>query len=470
MADALDILGIKQEQSNQPGQGQTARDILNMMPEANPAVAQAPASGINRLAQMPAQALDPYTGGWASTLLPTTPAGWGAAAGLAAAAPFTGGGSLAPWVARAGMAAIGAGTGAFMGGATPAQAGAQGTLTGLGQALIAEPLAAGAGKAVEIGKKIVGTTINPYWQKIADKVADILPGVKTAKADSQWFINVFRGGEGDKVAGATFGAGIETIKNRLPPNAFVQSPVMTQIVKDNVKNLVSADDALDLRVAGQILNQAGIKAPAHVVLQRGQPMTIDTAVKLASELTENAMSLPSGAEKRAALVSAERFKKALQDQLNNFDPKMGMGNFYKDLTTDYWRWKSIARAVEEDGDKIFRPGGKVDTPALAYAVNNKALAKMREVPGGAEFASAVARGAPGGGGDVHHRIPFSAYLFGRTRVADPGLNIVIPAGAPPGRVAGALTSPTLFGYPIGQATTGPGAKFIDTIFPPDEQK
>lgn len=464
MPSALDILEIK------PQQAQTARDILNQMdqPTAQPTVAPkdisvVPSEGINKLAAAPMAALDPYTGGWASTLGPTTPAGWGALAGLSLAAPFTGGTSLAPWMVRAGMAGLGAGTGAFMGGATPGQALAQGALTAGTQALLVEPAAKGIGKLAEAGGKIASTAVNPYWQRVAGAVGNIIPGVRTDNPNSTWFINVFRGGEGQKAISGAMREGLDSIKSRLPDKFFIQSKVLTDIVTENKRNLISAPEALDLRTGGEILKKAGLKMPGRVLESRGQPMTFDMATKLASQLSEYARGL-EGSERQAANIAVQRFRGELARQLGD-----QLGGEYQGLIRNYWMGKSILEAVAEDGDKIFKQGGKIDTPALGYAINNKALAKMREIPGGAEFAAATARGAPPGQGDIHHRIPFSAYLFGHTRVADPGLQLTIPAGTPGvgSQIAG---SPYVWGFPAGQVTTGPGSRFIDTLFPPEEQK
>lgn len=427
-----------------------------------PDISVVPAEGINKLAAAPMAALDPYTGGWASTLGPTTPAQWGALAGLSLAAPFTGGTSLAPWMVRAGMAGLGAGTGAFMGGATPAQALAQGALTG-GVQLGVEGLAKGIGKGAELGGRILSTTTNPYWRGIANAVGNIIPGVRTDNPNSTWFINVFRGGEGQKALSTAMREGLDSIKQRLPENFFIQSKLLTDIVTENKKNLISAPEALDLRTAGEILAKAGLKMPGKVLESRGQPMTFEMATKLASQLSEYARGL-EGSERQAANILVQRFRGELARQLGD-----QLGGEYQGLIKNYWMGKSILDAVAEDGDKIFKQGGKIDTPALGYAINNKALAKMREIPGGAEFAAATARGAPPGQGDIHHRIPFSAYLFGHTRVADPGLQLTIPAGAP-GVGSRFMGSPYLYGIPAGQATTGPGSRFIDTLFPPEEQK
>ncbi len=417
---------------------------------------------LTKLARMPREAVEkiPYVGKAASMVVPDTPGQWGALAGLTAAGAIPGvaevaaGAKIAPWLFRAGASALGATAGSAAGGETPG-----GIAKEAGGAAAGQMLGEGVGKAIGAGAGYVGRQLKGGATKLLDeygsKLAEIIPGIGGQKFTPTRFFDVVMGGKGDKALGDAYQAGIDEIKNKVGPNAFLQDPKITGIIN---KYLPKADYAANLGTMTQNITGQGATAPAHLVLggaTSGTPISIDNAIKAAQEI--GARARLAAAKPEGAILGREmrqantELRQAIADQLNQTAP--GTGDIYHKINDSFRKGTITLDMIKKNGKDIFQQGStgpKINAEALARA-HNMAAAEMENV-GAGELGSAARRGAPIGGGDVQKEIPGTSWFFGdsgiRGRVSSQGLSVPAYAGQPG---AGSAASPYVSG-PIGQMT------------------
>lgn len=417
---------------------------------------------LTKLARMPKEAVSqiPYVGKAASFLVPETPGQWGALAGLAATSAIPGLGQLG-LAGRVGASALGAMGGSVAGGQTePTEIAKEGATAAAGQAL-----GEGAGKALGAGAGYVGRQLKGGTQKLLDeygsKLAALIPNIGGQKFTPTRFFDVVMGGKGDKALSDAYQAGVSDIQKQVGPNAFLQNPTITGIIK---KYLPNAEYSSNLSVITEPLRNRGATAPAHLVLDAGtnasggfsqsQPITVENAMKAAQEIAARARlaaAKPEGAilgrEMRQANIE---LRNAIADELNNTAP--GTGDTYKAINDAFRRGITTLDVLKDNADKIFQQSATkpvINTGALARA-HNMAAAEL-ERAGAGELGAAARRGADIGAGDVSMKIPGTGIFFGgsgvRGRLSEGGLSIPSYAGQP----AGSPVSPYVSGT-IGQMT------------------
>lgn len=408
---------------------------------------------------MPREAVEkiPYVGKAASYIVPDTPGQWGALAGLTAAQAIPGVGQaaaaakIAPWLVRAGASALGAMGGSVAGGETaPLEVAKEGAGAAVGQ-MGGEA----AGKAIGGAGGYIGRQIKGGAQKLLDdygsKLAELIPGVGGKKFTPTRFFDVVMGGKGDQALSDAYQAGINDIKTKVGPNAFLQNPTITGIIN---KYLPKSDYGSDIGIIGR----TGNTAPAHLVLggeTSGNPISVDDALKAAQELAARARlaaGRPEGAILGRDMTQANsQLRQTIADELNNMSP--GAGDTYHSINDAFRKGVSILGVLKDNADKIFQQGAtkpKVNTGALAR-VHNMAAEQLQKV-GADELGAASRRGADIGAGDVAMKIPGTGLIFGgsgiRGRLSEGGIPLPNYAGQP---TAGSAASPFVSGA-IGQIT------------------
>jgi len=414
---------------------------------------------LTKLARMPKEAIAkvPYVGKAASYLVPDTPGQWGALAGLTAAGAIPGVGEaaaaakIAPWALRAGASALGAMGGSVAGGETqPLEVAKEGAGAAVGQ-MGGEA----AGNVIGKAAGYVGRQMKGGVQKLLDeyggKLAEIIPGVGGQKFTPTRFFDVVMGGKGDKALTDAYQAGINDIKDKVGPNAFLQNPTITGIIN---KYLPKSDYGSDIGIIGR----TGATAPAHLVLggeTSGNPISIDDAIKAAQEIGARARlaaAKPEGAILGRDMTQANsQLRQAIADELNNTSP--GTGDIYRQINDAFKKGVTTLGVLKDNADKIFQQGAtkpKINTGALAR-VHNMAAEQLQKV-GADELGAPSRRGADIGAGDVAMKIPGTGIIFGgsgiRGRLSEGGIPLPNYAGQPS---AGSAASPFVSG-PIGQIT------------------
>lgn len=412
---------------------------------------------LTRLARMPRAGVEalgekagfPTVGKVAGAFVPDTPAQWGALAGLTAAQAIPGVGQLG-LLARLGGSALGAAGGSIAGGETdPLEVAKESGIAAAGQAL-----GEGAGKVIGAAAGHVGRQLKGGVQKLLDdygaKLTEIIPGIATKKFTPTHFADVVMGGKGDKALSDAYSAGVNEIKNLVGPNAYLQNPTITGIIK---KYLPEA--APTITQMSEPLRRQGATAPAHLVLNpESQPIALDAAMKAAQEIGARARLVSKRPEGeilgREMRQANEQLRTAISEELNRVTP--GAGDVYQQINDSFRRGSRALDLLKENVDTIFLPGTtkpKIDTAELAR-VHNLAAGDL-ERAGLGDLAPAARRGAPIGAGDVEAKIPGSSLFFGdvgglRGRLSKSGVTIPVAAGQP-----NTYPSPLISG-PAGQLT------------------
>ncbi|MES2367377.1 MAG: hypothetical protein V4563_15985, partial [Pseudomonadota bacterium] len=378
-----------------------------------------------------------------------------AASAIPGVAEVAAGAKIAPWLFRAGASALGATAGSAAGGETP-----MGIAGEAGGAALGQAGGEGVGKAIGAGAGYVGRQLKGGAQKLLDeyggKLAEIIPGVGGQKFTPTRFFDVVMGGKGDKALGDAYQAGIDEIKNKVGPNAFLQDPTITGIIN---KYLPKANYASNLGTMTQNITGQGATAPAHLILggqTSGNPISIENAIKAAQEI--GARARLAAAKPEGAILGREmrqantELRQAIADQLNQAAP--GTGDIYHQLNDSFRKGATTLDMIKQNAEDIFQQGStgpKINAGALARA-HNMAAAEM-EKAGAGELGAAARRGAPIGAGDVAKEIPSTSWFFGDSgpmhgRLTPRGLSVPAYAGQPG---AGSAASPYVSG-PIGQMT------------------
>ncbi len=416
---------------------------------------------LTKFARMPREAVEkiPYVGKAASYVVPDTPGQWGALAGLTAAQAIPGVGQVAaaakvaPWALRAGASALGAMGGSVAGGERdPVEVAKE-----AGGAAAGQMLGEGVGKAIGAGAGYVGRQIKGATTKLLDeygsKLAEIIPSVGGKKFTPTRFFDVVMGGKGDKALGDAYQAGINDIKNKVGPNAFLQDPKITGIIN---KYLPKAEYNANIQTITQNITGQGATAPAHLVFggqNAGQPISVENAIKAAQEI--GARARLAGAKPEGAILGREmrqanvELRQAIADKLNEAAP--GAGDTYHAINDAFRKGVTTLDIIKQNAEDIFQQGTtgpKINAAALARA-HNMAAAEL-EKAGASELGAAARRGAPIGAGDVKVKIPGTGLFFGgsgvRGRLSESPIGIPAFAGA-----ASPEISPFVSG-PLGQMT------------------
>lgn len=418
---------------------------------------------LTKLARMPREAVEkvPYVGKAASYLVPDTPGQWGALAGLTAAgaipgvAEVAGAAKIAPWLFRAGASALGATAGSVAGGERdPVEVAKE-----AGGAAAGQMLGEGVGKAIGAGAGYVGRQLKGGAHKLLDeygsKLAEIIPGVGGQKFTPTRFFDVVMGGKGQTALDDAYKAGVEEIKSKVGPNAFLQDPTISGIIN---KYLPKSDYNSNISTITQNITGQGATAPAHLVFggkTSGQPISVDNAIAAAQEIGARARILSKSQEgkilgREMRQANAE-IRQAIADKLD--EAAAGAGDIYHQLNDSFRKGITTLDVLKQNAKDIFQQGStgpKIDTGALAR-VHNMAAAEL-ERAGADELGSAARRGAPLGAGDTKLKIPGTGLFFGgsgiRGRLSESGIGIPNYAGQPN---AGSAASPYVSG-PIGQIT------------------
>lgn len=394
---------------------------------------------LTRMARMPKEGVEslgeaagfPTVGKVAGSLLPDTPAGWGALAGLAGASAIPGVGQAAavsrllPPAIRAGGAALGAMTGSAAGGERdPTEIGMEGA-----KAAGANVVGEAAGRALSPVKNLLQRQfqglkggVQGFLDQYGDELMKIIPGLRGEPFTPTRFFDVVAGGKGDDALGAAYQAGIDNIKKLVGKGARLQSPEITDILSRYLPEKYGM--------------QAGGRKLAASSVTGGLPITIDDAIKGAQEIGARARlaaAKPEGAILGRDMAQANTaLRNAIADNLEQMSP--GLGEYYKSMNTAFRRGSHVLGIVKDEQDKIFpqgTTGAAVDVPALSRA-HNMRLAELRDI-GAEDLAAATRRGAPPGAGDVPMKVPGAGIFFGnvqgvRGRVSQPGLRFPLYAG------------------------------------------
>jgi hypothetical protein len=314
-----------------------------------------------------------------------------------------------------------------------------------------------AGNLIGKAAGYVGRQAKGGVQKLLDeyggKLADIIPGVGGQKFTPTRFADVVLRGKGDKALNDAFQNGINDIQNQVGPNAFLQNPTITGIIK---KYLPKSEYGSDLGIIGR----AGATAPAHLVLggtTTGDAISVKDAIAAAQELGARARiaaKAPEGGILGRDLSQANReLRQAITDELDN--TAAGAGDIYRQINDAFHRGKTVLDVLEKNKEDIFGQGStkaKIDAAALARA-HNMAAAELERVSAG-DLGSAARRGADIGAGDTSTPVPFTSLFFGggggpiHGRISPRGISVPNFAGPP---TTTNPASPYVSG-PIGQMT------------------
>jgi len=397
-------------------------------------------SGLKRFARMPSEAIQkggeaiglPTVGKVASSLVPDTPAGWGALAGLAGASALTGGlGPVAGLAARAGGSALGAMTGSAAGGETdPAEIGKEGLINAATSAA-----GEGFGKAIGAGKNFLARQaagakggIQAYLDKYGAELAKIIPGIQGEQFTPSRFFDVVTGGKGDEALGAAYNAGVKNITKLLGKDAVIADPEVTSILnKYFPQKYGGIPDYSSLPMALRPKAEFGLA---------NKPISVGDAINAAQELGARA-SIASKAPEGGILgremrQANQQLREAIANAIDQKVP--GLGDYYKSLNTAFRRGKTVMEPLQDSSQKIFQQGTtgpNINTAELARA-HNDALAALRGIDA-EDLATVSRRGALPGGGDVSMKIPGTGLFFGgpgelRGRLSEPRLSVPLYAG------------------------------------------
>jgi len=436
MATREEIISDPDFQGLAPEEKQKVLQAIGGLPAAS---GEGFSASLNKFAKMPGEALGqiPVVGGALQAVTPSTPAGWGGMAAGLAAAPFTAGMSIPATAAiTGGAAALGGTAGALAGGQDLGDAATTGAVEGAGQAL-------GSGFTGFIGKQIAGR-LSPIISKFGDELMRVIPGVRTNKPTPSWLHQIVQGGEGQAALSRAYEQGADAIENAAGSNAFIQSPIVDDVLRRFRKLLPSASNiALPAGTRGQ---------PAHLALQY-QPVGVRDAITLAQELGEAASKMAKNDPVRARVLqnANQDLRSEIAQELENYG--QGLGDAYRRINTEYGRGITALNVLKKSADDIFVQSSgsqpKIDEAALARAFND-AGAAMRKWQLG-EVAAATRRGGAPGTGATQLRLPaISSYLgtqgLGHARFHR-GLSMTNYPGLPvPGTQAGGgLAGQELFG-------------------------